>query len=287
MNLITRFAPSPTGSLHLGHAYSALLAYDLVQSTSGILRLRIEDIDITRSREKWVKQIIEDLKWLGVEWVGPVMRQSQRVVKYQHAIAHLARKGLIYRCNCTRRDIEQALSAPQDKQNSPAKVNNIYPGTCRDRIVQPENLIQQPNFALRLNMKLALAELNQTCITFFECHADDLQRVEISAEEMIMTVGDFVLSSKDFFGSYHLSVVIDDAEQRITDVVRGEDLFSSTKIHVLLQRLLGFQTPTYHHHTLIRDDFGRRLAKRDKVRSIANYRAMGATPTDIRKLVGL
>ncbi|MCY4304187.1 MAG: tRNA glutamyl-Q(34) synthetase GluQRS [Aestuariivita sp.] len=286
MTLITRFAPSPTGLLHLGHAYSVLFAYDLAQSKSGVLKLRIEDIDTTRSRKKWGKQVIKDLKWLGIEWAGPIVYQSHRIIKYQNAIADLSRKGLIYQCNCTRKDIEQALSAPQIEGN-PDLQNHIYPGTCRSRVIQPERLFQQPGFALRLNLELALAELDQHCITFFESKNNEFRKIEISKEEMLMNVGDFILSSKDFFGSYHLSVVIDDAEQGITDVVRGEDLFSSTKIHVLLQRLLGYQTPKYHHHTLIRDDSGRRLAKRDNSRSIAYYRAMGTTPTDIRKLVGL
>lgn len=277
----TRFAPSPTGPLHLGHAYSALIAYDRAQAASGVFCLRIEDIDQSRARPAWEAQIYDDLAWLGLTWPAPVMRQSDRMPAYKQALARLDALGLLYRCTCNRRDIETAISAPQEGV-APAYGPDglIYPGTCRDAIHGGENA------ALRLNMAKACQMLTAP-LTFTEVGPDHAGLHHVATETLIHNVGDIVLARRDMGTSYHLSVVVDDAAQDISDVIRGVDLFEASQIHVLLQALLGLPTPTYHHHGLIRDDAGKRLAKRDDARAIAKYRSDGATPTDIRKMVGL
>ncbi|WP_456390900.1 tRNA glutamyl-Q(34) synthetase GluQRS [Profundibacter sp.] len=279
----TRFAPSPTGPLHLGHAYSALLAYDAAMSKGGEFSLRIEDIDQSRARPEWEAQIYDDLAWLGLKWPAPVMRQSARMPAYTRTLATLDTKDLLYRCTCNRRDIEAAMNAPQEG----AELNYgpdglIYPGTCRNADHQNETA------ALRLDMAKACKLLGaQMPLSFEETGPEHKGRHQIEASELIHDVGDIVLARRDMGTSYHLSVVLDDAEQGISDVIRGEDLFEATKIHALLQHLLGLPTPTYHHHALIRDAAGKRLAKRDDARAIAKYRADGLTPADIRKMVGL
>ncbi len=280
MSLITRFAPSPTGPLHLGHAYSALLAHDLAHAGGGQFLLRIEDIDTTRSRPEWEAQIYQDLGWLGLDWPRPVMRQSDRLDAYRAALEALWTEGLLYPCTCTRRDIADALSAPQEgAQIGPD--GPVYPGTCKGR--HPRTGAMPQGVALRLDMGRAARHPRYG---FVETGAASAT-TSVSAEDLTAQVGDIVLSRKDFLGSYHLSVVLDDAAQGITHVVRGEDLFEATRIHVVLQDLLGLPTPTYHHHRLIRDAAGKRLAKRDDARAIATYRAEGLGPQDIRAMVGL
>jgi len=282
VNLTTRFAPSPTGPLHLGHAYSALLAYDMAKAAGGQFLLRIEDIDQSRARPEWEAQIYDDLHWLGLEWPEPVMRQSGRMAVYQQALAQIKAKGLLYRCTCNRRDIEAAIAAPQE--GAPAAYGPdgvIYPGTCR-KLDRPDK-----DAALRLDTGEASLYLGALELSFIETGPVHTGQQTITPHELIHSVGDIVLARRDMGTSYHLSVVLDDAAQGITDVIRGEDLFEATKIHVLLQTLLDLPTPTYHHHALIRDDAGKRLAKRDDARAIAKYRADGATPADIRKMIGL
>ncbi len=284
MTFTTRFAPSPTGPLHLGHAYSALLAHDMARAEGGRFLLRIEDIDQTRCKPHWEAQIYDDLEWLGIHWDGPVLRQSDRLPAYQTALAKLWQRGLLYPCSCTRRDIAAAASAPQEG-TAPAHGPDglVYPGTCRDRHERTGE--SPPNTALRLDMRAVARPLS-----FIETGTGPIGQtgqINISTAELIENIGDIVLSRRDFTGSYHLSVVLDDAAQGITHVIRGQDLFEATKIHVLLQNLLGLPTPSYHHHKLIRDETGKRLAKRDDARSIAKYRADGATPNDIRMKIGL
>lgn len=285
--MITRFAPSPTGPLHLGHAFSALLAYDMAQAAKGTFLLRIEDIDQSRARPHWETQIYDDLTWLGVSWPSPVMRQSDRQPAYDDALDRLWSQGLLYSCTCSRRDIKDALSAPQEGVPiGPDGV--IYPGTCR-RPIDPDTMhAQRPkDTTLRLNMAAASALCTDT-LTYAETYASRTPaNVASDPERLQTTVGDVVLCRKDMGTSYHLSVVVDDAAQGVSDVVRGHDLEDATRIHVLLQTLLGFPTPTYHHHRLIRDDAGKRLAKRDDARALTKYRTEGATPSDIRRLVGL
>ena len=285
MTFRTRFAPSPTGPLHLGHAYSALLAYDMAQAAGGQFLLRIEDIDSTRSRPEWEAQIYDDLRWLGIAWDGPVMRQSDRMNSYRSGLDHLWSIGLLYPCTCARRDIDAALSAPQEGvEITYGPDGPVYPGTCRHEAAR---IGQRPDGVLRLDMRAAMERLALP-IQFTELGAGPHGETgHCTSSDPVQTIGDIVLSRKDFLGSYHLSVVLDDAAQAITHVVRGQDLFEATQIHVILQRLLDLPTPTYHHHRLIRDDQGKRLAKRDDARALAKYRAEGVTPAQIRARVGL
>ena len=285
MTLTTRFAPSPTGPLHLGHAYSALLAYDLAKAAGGDFLLRIEDIDQSRARAHWEAQIYEDLAWLGIDWPQPVMRQSDRMAAYEAAIDALWSRGLLYACTCNRRDIAAATSAPQEGAEPVYGPDGlIYPGTCRTA-GHPKS-----SGALRLDMRKALETLGNTKLSFTENGQGpnaETGKITLSPDQLIDTVGDVVLARRDMGTSYHLSVVLDDAAQGVTLVPRGADLFEATYIHVVLQALLDLPTPLYHHHRLIRDDSGKRLAKRDDARAIALYRENGATPGEIRKIVGL
>jgi glutamyl-Q tRNA(Asp) synthetase len=271
MASVTRFAPSPTGPLHLGHAYAALVA----AARGERFLLRIEDIDTARSKPEWEAAIHEDLAWLGLRWETPVLRQSDRLPAYRAALARLTAQGLTYHCTCSRGDIRVALSAPQEGAVI-GPDGPVYPGTCRDK--------GHATGAVRLDMTRSMALAG--ALEFTETGTrPGLYR--FAADRMQREVGDIVLARRDIGTSYHLAVVVDDAAQGITEVTRGEDLFAATPIHVILQRLLGLPTPTYHHHRLIRDDQGKRLAKRDDARALAKYRAEGATPTDIRRMVGL
>lgn len=272
-----RFAPSPTGPLHLGHAFSAISAHDNARAAGGRFLLRIEDIDQTRARPEWEAQIIEDLTWLGLTWDGPVLRQSDRMGAYAQALEHLREKGLLFACTCKRRDIEEALSATQEGVTF-GPDGPVYPGTCRGNRI-PAGAPIPRDTALRLNMHKAVQGIDR--LAFSEGESD------VAAACLIASAGDVVLARKDYPTSYHLAVVVDDARQGVTHVTRGEDLRAATPIHVLLQRLLDLPTPKYLHHRLIRDETGKRLAKRDDARAIAKYRAEGATPADIRGMVGL
>ena len=276
---MTRFAPSPTGPLHLGHALSALTAWDLAQQYGGTFLLRIEDIDRTRARPEWEYQIGDDLRWLGLVWPQPVMRQSERLPAYRAALDVLWRRGLLYCCACSRRDVADALSAPQEGAAPVSGPDGlVYPGTCRGR---PRSG-PLPEGTLRLDMRRALEGLGG--VSFRDAARGE---VTFGAEQLVHGVGDVVLARRDLGTSYHLSVVVDDAAQEVTDVVRGQDLFDATAIHVVLQHLLGLPTPHYHHHGLVRDASGRRLAKRHDARAIRAYREAGASVADIRRLAGL
>jgi glutamyl-Q tRNA(Asp) synthetase len=282
MGFRTRFAPSPTGPLHLGHAYSAILAHDSARAAGGAFLLRIDDIDQSRARPIWEKQIHDDLAWLGLKWDGPPRRQSDHLAEYQATLDRLAARGLTYPCRCTRRDIREAALAPQEGPAPVGPDGLVYPGTCRAR---PMTAAQGTD-AIRLNMQAALAALPDLP-AFTETGPDHPGQHPIDPARMTDAVGDVVLARPGMGASYHLSVVVDDAAQAISHVIRGADLFEATAIHVVLQRLLGLPSPIYHHHRLIRDAAGTRLAKRDDARAIATYRAEGATPQDIRRMVGL
>lgn len=283
MTFTTRFAPSPTGPLHLGHAYSAMLAHDLARANAGVFLLRIEDIDQSRARPEWEARIFDDLHWLGLSWPEPVLRQSDNLAAYDAALDALWNRGLLYRCDCNRRDIEAAATAPQEGTALIGPDGMVYPGTCRGK--HPRTGPRPRNAALRLDIEKALNTIHKE-LTFMD--TTDHPRIRIVHPDTAIThIGDVVLARRDMGTSYHLSVVVDDAAQQITDVVRGEDLSDATDIHVILQHLLGLPTPVYYHHRLIRDDAGKRLAKRDDARAIAKYRAEGATPGDIRAMVGL
>ncbi|PJE33529.1 Glutamate--tRNA ligase [Pseudooceanicola marinus] len=287
--MITRFAPSPTGPLHLGHAFSALTAARRAQAEGGTFLLRIEDIDQSRARPEWEELIYEDLHWLGLSWPEPVMRQSERMPAYRAALQRLWDMGLLYPCSCTRRDIAAAASAPQEGGDPVVGPDGIvYPGTCRPATPPTGPL---PEAVLRLNMAAAMERAcRHEALQFTETGRGpngEHGRQEIALRRMIDKIGDVVLARREMGTSYHLAVVVDDAAQGVTEVVRGADLFEATPIHALLHRLLGLPTPVYHHHRLIRDADGKRLAKRDDARAIRLYREDGRTPAEVMKMVGL
>ncbi|MFV0410899.1 MAG: tRNA glutamyl-Q(34) synthetase GluQRS [Paracoccus sp. (in: a-proteobacteria)] len=273
---VTRFAPSPTGLLHLGHAYSALIASEA--ASPGGFRLRIEDIDRARCKPEYEVAIFEDLRWLGLDWRKPVMRQSERLAIYQDALDYLARLGVTYPCSCTRGDIRAALSAPQEGAPILGPDGLVYPGSCRGR---PMRDLAQGD-VIRLDAGQAFDLLRDNMLSF-----QDRGPHVMSREAFLTGIGDVVLARKGMGTSYHLSVVIDDAAQGIDLVTRGRDLFGSTWIHVLLQRLLDLQTPDYRHHRLIRDEAGKRLAKRDDARSLRELRGQGLSPQDVWRMVGV
>ncbi|MBI6629004.1 tRNA glutamyl-Q(34) synthetase GluQRS [Pontibaca salina] len=279
MTFTTRFAPSPTGPLHLGHAYSALLAHDMADAAGGRFLLRIEDTDSGRARPHWETQIYDDLRWLGLTWETPVLRQSEHLAYYAAVLDHLAQKGLVYPCSCRRSDIRAALSAPQEGVPGPT----VYPGTCRGRAMSS----RQPGDALRLNMSAALKCLTMP-LTFRDSGQVHPGTHEITATHLLSRTGDLVLGRKEIeTPAYVLAAVIDDARQGITHVIRGADLFDTTAVQTLLQALLGLPIPHYYHHGLIRDENGKRLAKRNDARAIAKYRADGTSPAEIRAMLGL
>lgn len=255
-DVTTRFAPSPTGQLHMGHALSAVLAHDFARTRGGRFLLRIEDIDGTRSRPKHVAGIVEDLRWLGLSWDGEVLFQSSRLAAYAAALDGLRARRLLYPCFCTRSEIAEAMSAPH-------RASPVYPGTCRE--IDPGPRMHEPH-AWRLDMGRALAETGP--LHWWDEHAGVVRAVPD-------TQGDVVLARKDAPASYHLAVTIDDAWQGVTDVTRGIDLFEATHVHRLLQALLGLPTPRYHHHALLTGADGQRLAKRHGAPALAAMRRDG------------
>jgi glutamyl-Q tRNA(Asp) synthetase len=258
MHPVTRFAPSPTGRLHLGHAYSALKAHDFAREREGTFLLRIEDIDPGRVRAEFVDGIFEDLLWLGLEWDGEMIYQSERLDAYAGALERLKAMGLLYPCFCTRADIAASVAAPHGPEGL------LYPGTCRG-LVDPD--LSRPH-AWRLDVTRAMAQAGPLSWTD---HGE-----EIVAEPGLL--GDVVLARKDAPASYHLAVTLDDAAQGVTDVVRGRDLFVSTQVHRLLQALLDLPVPLYHHHGLLTDADGNRLAKRHGAPTLADLRGNGMDP---------
>ncbi len=279
MTFRTRFAPSPTGPLHLGHAYSAILGHDMARAADGAFLLRMEDTDFQRCKPEWDAQIVSDLEWLGLTWDEPVPRQSAQLEGYMPAIDALIAADLIYPCSCSRSDILAAQSAPQEGVTSP-----VYPGTCKHRSMSS----RQPGDALRLHLDRALAQFQGNLPSFVETGSAHHGKHVITPDEAIHKIGDIVLFRKsDGIVAYFLASALDDVSQGITHVVRGEDLFEFTPIQVLLLALLGHASPIYHHHKLIRDDAGKRLAKRDDARAISKYREDGLSPHDIREMLEL
>lgn len=275
----TRFAPSPTGPLHLGHAYSAILAHDMARAAGGEFLLRMEDTDLQRAKPKWDAQVIDDLTWLGLTWDGPVLRQSQQLTSYNKHLDVFENMDLLYPCSCSRADIRAAISAPQEGVS-----HDVYPGTCKDRTMAD----RKPGDALRLHLDRALSRLAHQDVCFEETGPTAKAVHHLNPERALADIGDVVLSRKgEDIIAYFLASALDDVAQGITHVVRGEDLFDFTMIQVLLLRLLDLPQPIYHHHTLIRDDAGKRLAKRDDARALAKFRAEGASPQDIRRMIGL
>lgn len=279
-SFVTRFAPSPTGLLHLGHAFSALTAWQAAKAAAGEFLLRIEDIDRTRTRPEYEAAIYEDLTWLGVTWSEPVWRQSERLGVYAAALERLASLRVTYPCCCTRADIRAALSAPQEGTTPFPPDDTVYPGTCRGRDMAECG----PGDAIRLDVGRALAVLGGRKLTWRETgparggtHVVDL--------EVMRRIGDVVLARKDIgAAAYHLAVVVDDAAQGVTHVIRGEDLLESTPVHRLLQALLDLPVPVWHHHRLVRDETGKRLAKRNDTCAIRTYRKAGRTPEEVLRI---
>ena len=275
----TRFAPSPTGYLHLGHAYAALVAWESARASGGQFLLRIEDIDAGRCRPEFEQGIYEDLTWLGLDWDGEVVRQSERTAIYGKALEELDRLGVLYPCFCTRRriraEVAQADRAPHGPSGEP-----LYPGVCRHLTASERaaNMRQGNLFALRLDVGRAL-ELTGAL------HWRDLRAGWIRAAPELL--GDVVLARKDAPTSYHLAVTVDDALQRVNLITRGEDLFHATHVHRLLQALLGLPTPRYYHHNLIADSTGQRLAKRNRAVTLRTLRQSGRTPDDVWRMIGL
>jgi glutamyl-Q tRNA(Asp) synthetase len=285
---VFRFAPSPNGYLHLGHAFSALLNFDQARRTGGRFLLRIEDIDATRCRLEFEQAIYEDLSWLGITWEAPVRRQSEHLADHREALEKLTARRLIYPSFESRAEIarlvaerEEEGSWPRDPDGTP-----VYPGNARS--LSPEERTQllgsDAPYALRLDMAAARARTGQ--IHWTE-HGAGRQGETGTVLARPDAWGDVILARKETATSYHLAVVIDDALQGVTEVVRGEDLFWSTSIHRLLQRLLGLPEPAYRHHRLIVDRDGRKLSKSSAATGLRELRAAGATPAEIRRLVGL
>jgi glutamyl-Q tRNA(Asp) synthetase len=274
---VTRFAPSPTGLIHLGHAYSVLFAQRAAREGNGRFLLRIEDIDVTRCRPEFEAGILGDLAWLGLDWERPVRRQSQHIDEYGAALARLEAAGLVYPCFCTRTEIEaevaRAGAAPHGEEGPP------YPGTCRHlaAAARETRIASGRPFALRLDLAKALARTGPLV------WRDRARGAQAAAPERF---GDVVLARKEMRTSYHLAVTLDDHVQGITLVTRGDDLFAATHIHRLLQALLGLDTPAYHHHPMLTDRSGRRLAKRDRAATLASLREAGKTPAEVRALAG-
>jgi glutamyl-Q tRNA(Asp) synthetase len=283
---VFRFAPSPNGYLHLGHALSAFINADMARAADGRLLLRIEDIDRSRCRPEYEAAIYEDLAWLGLAWEEPVRRQSEHFTAYREALDRLTAEGLVYPSFESRAEIarliaarEQAGAWPHDPDGVP-----LYPGAAKELSAgeRRHRMAGEP-YALRLDMAATLARAGDLDWTESGCGPNgESGRVPANAAQW----GDVVLGRKDTPTSYHLAVVIDDALQAVTNVVRGEDLFWATGVHRLLQHLLDLPAPTYHHHRLIRDVDGRKLAKSTNATGLRELRAQGATPADIRKLVG-
>ena len=284
MSETTRFAPSPTGYLHLGHAFSAGFAAEAA-GDGGQFLLRIEDTDRTRARPEFETAIFEDLAWLGLHWQAPVRRQSDHFSDYAAALDGLRARGVIYPCFCTRAAIAAEIAASAGAPQGPD--GPIYPGTCRGLSdgERRERVARGDMHALRLDVERAVATVGKA-LAFEETGSGPNGETGLISV-MPHIAGDVVLARKDTPASYHLAVVVDDWLQQVTLVTRGNDLFPSTHVHRLLQALLDIAPPRYRHHRLITDASGRRLAKRDEDQTLRALRQSGATPDDIRRMVGL
>ncbi len=320
-SIVTRFAPSPTGLLHLGHAYAAIFAHDLAREHDGRFLLRIEDIDTTRCRPEFEEQVYDDLAWLGLHWDQPVRRQSDHLALYRSKLEELSGRGLLYPCFCTRREIAEEIERMPSAPHGPE--GPVYPGTCRmlSLAERDKRLDEGMPHAWRLNIEAALERFQEKWARFSVRKHDQTRNLEhfhesnnlgnaLASSSVSSTLsfietgrgaqgeqgkirvephlfGDIVLGRKDLGISYHLAVTLDDHLQGVTVVTRGEDLFDATHVQRLLQELLGLDVPAYHHHRLIRHETGRRLAKRDKDLTIKALRTAGASPGDIREKLGL
>ena len=274
---VTRFAPSPTGRLHLGHAYAALFAARAARDAGGRFLLRIEDIDPGRCRPEFESAIYEDLAWLGLDWEMPVRQQSEHMTDYAAVLDSLAARHLLYPCFCTRRDIQDEIARAGHAPHTPDGLR--YPGTCRrmSPAERERRIAEGHPYALRLDMESAVAEAG--ALTWHDAAKGDI-------DAQPQQFGDVVLARKEIPTSYHLAVTVDDHMQGVTLVTRGHDLFAATHVHRLLQAMLGFNVPRWHHHDLLRDESGRRVAKRDNPLTLLDLRLAGRTPTEVRRLAG-
>lgn len=277
---VVRFAPSPNGYLHLGHAYSALLNQWIARERGGKLLIRIEDIDPERSRPHFETALLEDLAWLGLEWEQPPRRQSEHLCDYRDALEKLMRRGLAYPCFCSRAQIVAQCAAekawPRDPDGS-----LLYPGTCRRlSLAKREARINAgAHYSLRLDMAKAI-QCVQAPLAYIECH-EGPEKVKVTVDPARW--GDALIGRRDVPASYHIACTLDDENQGVTDVVRGVDLEAATGLHRLLQALLGLRTPVYRHHRLVLDDEGEKLAKSRSAVSLRDLRAQGVTPEEIRR----
>lgn len=276
---VTRFAPSPTGLLHLGHVYAAGFASQAAKAARGVFLVRLEDIDTTRVRPEYETAIFEDLAWLGLEWQQPVRKQSEHFEDYRSALARLEAMGLLYPCFCTRKEIQAEIAGAGQAPQGPD--GPLYPGICRSKskAEQEERTAAGQPYALRLDVAKARALAGTDLKWTDRMHGEHEARPEI--------FGDVVLARKETPTSYHLAVVVDDALQGVTLVTRGEDLLPATHLHRLLQALLGLPVPEWQHHRLITDQHGKRLAKRDQARSLRSLREAGMSAADVWGSVGL
>jgi glutamyl-Q tRNA(Asp) synthetase len=276
MSVVTRFAPSPTGELHLGSAYSAWTGWHRAREAGGSFLVRIEDIDLRRCKREYETSILVDLKWLGFDWDGAVRRQSEHFATYGKVLDRLDQRGLVYPCFCSRADIEREIAASANAPHGPD--GPLYPGTCRHLSAQErrERITAGHEHCLRLDSARAAKEAGPY-------HFADERLGRIEGQPLLM--GDFVIARKDTPTSYHLSVTVDDHLQGVTLVTRGMDVLPSTHVHGLLQKLLGFAQPLYAHHALLTDPAGRRFAKRDRAMTIGAMREGGMSPDEVVQLV--
>ena len=276
MTVVTRFAPSPTGELHLGSAYSARIAWQRAREAGGVFLVRIEDTDIRRCRREYETAILDDLRWLGLDWDGEVRRQSDHFADYGKVLDQLDARGLIYPCFCTRADIAREIAAAASAPHGPD--GPLYPGTCRSLSNEERRhrIVAGHELCMRLDAARAAEQAGPYSFV-------DETRGRIEGQPLLM--GDFVIARKDTPTSYHLAVTVDDHLQGVTLVTRGEDLLPSTHVHGLLQKLLGYAAPQYAHHRLLTDSDGRRFAKRDRDLTIRALREAGKTPADVFALI--
>jgi glutamyl-Q tRNA(Asp) synthetase len=277
--IVTRFAPSPTGYLHLGHAFAAITAHDAAKRAGGRFLLRTEDIDASRARPEFEQAIYQDLRWLGLEWERPVLRQSKRFDAYRTALDRLDSEGLLYPCFCTRAEIAAEIARAAEAPHGPE--GPLYPGTCRNLGSAEAGTRMKSGAPYALRLDVAKAAQRAGGLTFEERgRGPNGEQGTISVEPRLF--GDVVLARKDTPASYHLAVTVDDAFQGVTLVTRGNDLFAATHVQRLLQTLLNMPTPTYAHHRLILDAHGRKFSKRDRAVTLRDMRAQGVTPKQIR-----
>lgn len=286
--IVTRFAPSPTGFLHIGHAYSALTAWQTASDNGGQFLLRIEDIDLTRCRAEFEQAIFEDLSWLGIGWDGPVRRQSQHFEDYTRAIQRLELRGFVYPCFCTRQEIATEIARAATAPHGDESAGDRYPGTCRSLSAtdRAERIAEGNAYALRLDCEKALASIGALDLGFEELGSGPEGQTEYQHAHP-ERIGDIVLARKELPTSYHLAVVVDDALQGISLVTRGQDLFAATYIQRLLQALLDMPAPRYLHHRLILNRDGKKFSKRDGAVTLRSLRRSGASREEIRRMIGM